>query len=334
MADVTDFTVWSSTAASNKPAGGDSIGTGLDDNLRQIQAEVAKWRDGTGYGVLTLTSVSGTNTIVGTTSPAPTLAQYQKFLLTPAATNTGATTLNVNSGGAKNVYAGNSALVGGELHASIPVLVEYDGTQYQLLGPVFRQPTRTVYTSGTGTHTTATGATRLNVRLIGGGGGGGAAKTNDGTAGGDTTFGSLTGSGGAAGATNAGSGGSGGAASGGDFNIPGGSGGYGSLNGSTNSQGGEGGNGFFGGGAGSSASNGAGRNASTNSGGGGSGGGDSGSNTSGAGGGAGGYVEKLITAPAGSYSYAVGAAGSGGSAGTNAGGNGAAGIIIVDTYFD
>jgi hypothetical protein len=83
MADVADFTVWSSTAASNLPTGSTSIGTGLDDNLRQIQAEVAKWRDGTGYGILTLTGVAGSNSITGSTSPAPTLAANQKYLLSP-----------------------------------------------------------------------------------------------------------------------------------------------------------------------------------------------------------------------------------------------------------
>jgi hypothetical protein len=140
----TDFTTWSSTASSNLPAGSTAIGTGLDDNLRQIQAEVAKWRDGTGYGILTLTGVAGSNSITGSTSPAPTLAANQKYLLVPAGTNTGAVVLNVNSAGNKNVYAGNSAMVGGELHANIPVLVEYDGTQFQALGPVFKQPTSSI----------------------------------------------------------------------------------------------------------------------------------------------------------------------------------------------
>jgi hypothetical protein len=136
MADVTDFTTWSSTASSNLPSGTTAIGAGLDDNLRQIQAEVAKWRDGTGYGVLTLTSVSGTNTVVGSTSPAPTLAANQKYLLVPAATNTAATFLNVNSAGNKNVYWNGAACSGGELVISVPTLLEYDGTQFNIIGPM------------------------------------------------------------------------------------------------------------------------------------------------------------------------------------------------------
>jgi hypothetical protein len=44
MADVeSDFEDWSATAGSNKPAGGTSIGTGLDDNLRQIQATIRQY---------------------------------------------------------------------------------------------------------------------------------------------------------------------------------------------------------------------------------------------------------------------------------------------------
>jgi hypothetical protein len=53
----------------------------------------------------------------------------------------------------------------------------------------------------------------------------------------------------------------------------------------------------------------------------------------GQGGGAGGYVEKLITSPAATYTYTVGTGGAGGAAGTLAGGNGAAGIIIVDEFY-
>lgn len=54
----------------------------------------------------------------------------------------------------------------------------------------------------------------------------------------------------------------------------------------------------------------------------------------GSGGGAGGYVEKLITSPAATYTYTVGAVANGGAAGTYAGGNGAAGIIIIDEFYD
>lgn len=84
-----------------------------------------------------LTSVAGTNTITAALTPVA-LAAYgtgQQFVFVPANTNTGATTLNIDSLGAKNVFFIGAACVGGELRASVPVLVEYDGTQFNILGP-------------------------------------------------------------------------------------------------------------------------------------------------------------------------------------------------------
>jgi hypothetical protein len=44
MADVDDtLPEWSSTSASNKPTGATTIGTNLDDNLREVQGVVTRW---------------------------------------------------------------------------------------------------------------------------------------------------------------------------------------------------------------------------------------------------------------------------------------------------
>jgi hypothetical protein len=200
------------------------------------------------------------------------------------------------------------------------------------------QWTRTVLTSGSGTYTTKTGCTAINVRMVGGGGGGGGggAGGGTGTAGGNTTFSTMTANGGAPGGTGGSAGVSGGTATGGDINSQGGSGQTSTGAGASSSlyQGAQGGASFFGGGgyggwpgspgqAGSSV---------------GSGGGGGGASTAGGAataGAAGGYCEKLITSPAASYSYNVGGTGGGGSAGTSgaAGGNGAPGIIIIDEYY-
>jgi len=134
VADVGDFTTWSSTAASNAPSGASVIGSGLDDNLRQIQAEVAKWRDGTGYGILTVTSVSGANSITGSTSPVPALVANQKFMIVPASTNTGSVSIALNGGSFATVLAGTGNCVGGEFDPRTPVLLEYDGTHYNIVG--------------------------------------------------------------------------------------------------------------------------------------------------------------------------------------------------------
>jgi hypothetical protein len=92
----------------------------------------------------------------------------------------------------------------------------------------------------------------------------------------------------------------------------------------------------FGGGGRQPNSGNGGGTAQTNSGSGGAGAGCGGTPNSGGGGAAGGYVEKLITNPAATYSYAVGGGASGGSAGTSGftGGAGAAGIIVIEELYD
>lgn len=85
------------------------------------------------YG--TLSSVTGTNTV--TASGPQGLSAYalgQIFRFIPAADNTGAVTLNISSLGAKNVYMGGAACVGGELQSGVPCMVMYDGTQFNLIG--------------------------------------------------------------------------------------------------------------------------------------------------------------------------------------------------------
>jgi hypothetical protein len=53
----------------------------------------------------------------------------------PSVTNTGATTLNVDTLGAKNVFNKGVALLGGELQQGQIVLLKYDGTQWNVLNP-------------------------------------------------------------------------------------------------------------------------------------------------------------------------------------------------------
>jgi len=60
-------------------------------------------------------------------------------LVTPSFTNTGALQINLNGTGLKNVFvqtvAGSQACAGGEMVNAVPALLEYDGTQWQLLNP-------------------------------------------------------------------------------------------------------------------------------------------------------------------------------------------------------
>lgn len=111
--------------------------TYVDSVTLSSAAEWNKW-DTAAYAALS--GVAGTNTITAT-GPANLglVATNPPLWFIPAATNTGATTLNITpSGGAalgaKNVFFGGSACVGGELVAGVPVAVVYDGTQYNLIG--------------------------------------------------------------------------------------------------------------------------------------------------------------------------------------------------------
>jgi len=82
-----------------------------------------------------LTGTAGTNTITASASPIlTTLTAGQVFRFIPANTNTAATTLQINSTAATNIFWNNTALAGGEIRQNVPVEVFYDGTQYQLIG--------------------------------------------------------------------------------------------------------------------------------------------------------------------------------------------------------
>lgn len=118
--------------------------------------------------VIPLTSVSGTNTITASAlTIAAALQTGQVFSFVPANTNTGATTLNINSIGAKNVYFNNHALNGGELQASVPVEVVYDGTQFQIIGPVIGSATQTFLGADVLLNNTANYFNAINTGAIG-----------------------------------------------------------------------------------------------------------------------------------------------------------------------
>lgn len=88
-----------------------------------------------------LGTVAGTNTI---TAVGPANYSYSAALppvwFIPAATNTGATTINITpsggvAGGAKNIFFNGAACKGGELKAGVPAVIVYDGTQYNAITP-------------------------------------------------------------------------------------------------------------------------------------------------------------------------------------------------------
>lgn len=136
MAVPTLITDLSATASSNSPAGGDAVGTTMDDFFR---AGFAFTRQLFNCAMLYGGTAGGTaNAITVTASPAPTAyAAGQGVSFIAASTNTSATTINANSLGAKNIYkitsAGSVALTGGEIRSGSAYSLLYDGTQFILL---------------------------------------------------------------------------------------------------------------------------------------------------------------------------------------------------------
>jgi hypothetical protein len=98
--------------------------------------------DAAQYGQLqanatTIATVTGTDTLVGSLTPSLTAyATGNLFSFVAVNTNTGATTININSLGAKSITkSGTTALVAGDIVSGQVYLIEYDGTRFQLINP-------------------------------------------------------------------------------------------------------------------------------------------------------------------------------------------------------
>lgn len=170
-------TSWSTTAASNNAAPPNGWPEGMaaaavNDTARQMMADLV--REFQVNAVRVLASVAGTNTITG--SMTPDLTSYSTGMMvifTPANNNTGATTINIDSLGAKSIVKGDgTALESGDLQASTAHFMIYDGTNFVLINPLsfnLVNGTLSGTLSVTGLATlgalTATGALTLNGAL-------------------------------------------------------------------------------------------------------------------------------------------------------------------------
>ena len=111
-------------------------------------------------GATTIATVTGTDTLTGSLTPA--IAAYATgnlFSFVAAATNTGAATINLNSLGAKSITKqGSTALVAGDIVSGQLYLIEYDGTRFQLINPSTTTPSGILPIANGGTGTTGTTA--------------------------------------------------------------------------------------------------------------------------------------------------------------------------------
>jgi hypothetical protein len=129
-------------------------------------------------------TVGGTaNAITLTHSPVVlAYAAGQEFVFKATSSNSGATTVNVDSLGTKNIYKLSNgslgALTGSEIISGVVYTIAYDGTQFQLKsaggsGSVVVQQLFTV----NGTYTPTAGMLYCIVEAVGGGGGAGSSGT-------------------------------------------------------------------------------------------------------------------------------------------------------------
>lgn len=143
-----------SPATANIPMGG-FLHTGAGDaTARTHYAKVSQIQDG---GYITLSSVSGADTITATVTPTITAyATGQYFQFVSAGANTGAVTLNISSLGAKAVTKeGTTALAAGDIASGAVVGVVYDGTRFQLVEGRSVQPLDATLTALAGVLTAA-----------------------------------------------------------------------------------------------------------------------------------------------------------------------------------
>jgi hypothetical protein len=138
---------WSQTAATNSNADatinwaeGQAPST-VNDSSRAMMAALAVWYAQISSGTIVTGTVGGTvDAITLTNSPTVPSAQMKygsKFMFTPIGTSSSTTpTLNVDGIGAKTIQYRGAALVAGDIVSGFPMLVVYDGTNFQIVGPI------------------------------------------------------------------------------------------------------------------------------------------------------------------------------------------------------
>lgn len=135
MADI-ESTLITEVAASNTAASPDGLPGGSSPLIVYAEGreELAMEKRWWNRANPTVTSGGSANVQTLTYGVAPLLyVRGQPYSFIAGFTNTGTATLNVSGLGAKNIFADNKALAGGEIQAGMVVTVFYDGTQFQIV---------------------------------------------------------------------------------------------------------------------------------------------------------------------------------------------------------
>lgn len=126
------------TPTANIPMGGFQLNGVGNATTRDAAPNAGQIQDG---GLQWLTAVAGTDTITASSSSPSGMSAYvagQTFRFVAAGANTtGIPTLNINGIGAKNITRlGTAGIVPGDIASGAIVTVNYDGTQFQIMGNI------------------------------------------------------------------------------------------------------------------------------------------------------------------------------------------------------
>lgn len=132
---------WSTTAGNNGSASssitfaeGQSPAS-LNNSARALMAEVKGWLDAIGGSITYGGSADAYTATHNAVAAWSAYASGQIITLVPGATNTGASTLNVDGLGTKAICKGAStALSAGDLTSGYSYLLRYDGTRFVIIG--------------------------------------------------------------------------------------------------------------------------------------------------------------------------------------------------------
>jgi hypothetical protein len=138
--------IWLIASQSYKFELTDSLGNSIAtyDNLYGIgdpSAPISADSTAAALGFIPVTSVAGTANAITGAIPATVTAYAirQVFRIVPSTQNTGATAIVLTPSGSsaltsRNIFLNGQALTGGEIRAGIPLLLEDDGTQLNIVG--------------------------------------------------------------------------------------------------------------------------------------------------------------------------------------------------------
>jgi len=119
---------------------GDLVSTNVQDAIEEVQGNIGSNDGSTNANTLVTTAGSSSAYTVSAAATITAYAEGQKFLLRANHASTGASTLNVDSLGAKNLQKYDAsgslvALAAGDLPANSIFEATYDGTRFVLVSP-------------------------------------------------------------------------------------------------------------------------------------------------------------------------------------------------------